>query len=123
VVGLSLSGGHVLAVAATDPRLAAVVSQVPLIDGWHRGRTLRGRPDWEVIWRTAQFTFAAIHDILRSRLGWQPYFVPVVAIPVPRPFSPSPKRWRPSRRWDEIAETEAAFPKRHLMTISARAGT
>lgn len=79
--GTSLSGGHVLAVAATDPRIAAVVSQVPLIDGWHRGRTLRERLNRDVIWRTAQFTVAAIHDILRSRFGLQPYFVPVVAKP------------------------------------------
>jgi hypothetical protein len=58
-----------------------VVSQVPLIDGWHRGRTFRERMNWGVIWRTAQFTVAAIHDILRSRLGQQPYFVSVVAKP------------------------------------------
>ena len=43
--GTSLSGGHVLAVAATDPGVAAVVSQVPVIDGMHRGRTLRQRLD------------------------------------------------------------------------------
>lgn len=79
--GTSLSGGHVLAVAATDPRIAAVVSQVPLIDGWHRGRTLRDRLNCDVVWRTAQFTVAAIHDIVRSRLGQPPYFVPVVAKP------------------------------------------
>ena len=32
-----------------------------------------------MIWRTAQFAVAAIRDILRSHLGKQPYFVPVVA--------------------------------------------
>lgn len=77
--GTSLSGGHVLAVAATDPRIAAVVSQVPLIDGWHRGRTLRQRLDWEVSWRTVQFTVAAIRDAIRAHRGQQPYLVPVVA--------------------------------------------
>ena len=50
-------------------------------DGWHRWRTLRERLNWDMIWRTAQFTVAAIHDILRSRIGQQPYFVPVVAKP------------------------------------------
>lgn len=77
--GTSLSGGHVLAVAAQDPRIAAVVSQVPMIDGWHRGRTLRERMSWEVTWRTAQFTAAAIRDVSRARKGAPPYFVPVVA--------------------------------------------
>jgi len=32
--GTSYSGGHVLMVAAFDKRVKAVVSQVPLIDGW-----------------------------------------------------------------------------------------
>jgi len=32
--GTSFSGGHVLMVAAFDKRVKAVVSQVPLIDGW-----------------------------------------------------------------------------------------
>ncbi|MPZ66562.1 MAG: alpha/beta fold hydrolase [Pseudonocardiaceae bacterium] len=31
--GTSFSGGHVLAVAATDSRIAAVISQVPFVDG------------------------------------------------------------------------------------------
>lgn len=77
--GTSLSGGHVLAVAADDPTIAAVVAQVPMIDGWHRGRSLRARLNWEVTWRTAQFTAAAFCDVLGARLGRQPCTVPVVA--------------------------------------------
>jgi hypothetical protein len=76
-----LSGGHVLAVAAEDPGIAAVVSQVPMIDGWHRGRRLRERLNWEVTWRTAQFTVAAIRDVAHARHGQDPYLVPVVAEP------------------------------------------
>ena len=79
--GTSLSGGHVLAVAADDPRIAAVVTQVPVIDGWHRGRTLFQRLNWEVTWRTAKFTAAAIRDVVRARRGQPPYLVPVVAEP------------------------------------------
>lgn len=79
--GTSLSGGHVLAVAADDPRIAAVVSQVPMIDGFHRGRALRERLNWEVTWRTAQFTAAAVYDAARDRLGLPPCLVPVVAEP------------------------------------------
>lgn len=77
--GTSLSGGHVLAVAAADPDIAAVVSQVPLIDGWHRGRGLRERLSWDVTWRTLQFTVAAVRDVVGAKLGQVPYLVPVVA--------------------------------------------
>ncbi len=77
--GTSLSGGHVLAVAATDPHIAAVVSQVPVIDGWHRGRTVRQRLNWDVTWRTVQFTAAAVRDVVGAKLGKPPYLVPVVA--------------------------------------------
>lgn len=40
VWGTSYSGGHVLVVAATDRRVKAVVSQVPLISGHHNMRRL-----------------------------------------------------------------------------------
>lgn len=79
--GTSLSGGHVLAVASGDPALKAVVAQVPLIDGWHRGRDLRQRLSWDVTVRTAQFTVAAVRDLVRARQGRPPYLVPVVAAP------------------------------------------
>jgi uncharacterized protein len=79
--GTSLSGGHVLAVAADDPGIAAVVSQVPMIDGRHRGRTLRQRLNWEVTSRTLQFAAAAVRDRLGATLGRDPYLVPVVAEP------------------------------------------
>lgn len=81
VWGTSLSGGHVLAVAATDPTIAAVVSQVPMIDGMHRGRSLRQRLNREVTARTVQFTVAALRDRRRARRGEPPYLVPVVAPP------------------------------------------
>lgn len=77
--GTSLSGGHVLAVAAADPHIAAVVAQVPLIDGWHRGRTLGRRLNWDVTWRTLQFVVAAVRDLVGASLGKDPYLVPVVA--------------------------------------------
>ena len=79
--GTSLSGGHVLAVAATDPHIAAVVSQVPMIDGWHRGRSLRERLDWSLTRRTVQFTAAAVRDVVQDRLRQAPFLVPVVAEP------------------------------------------
>lgn len=79
--GTSLSGGHVLEVAADDPSIAAVVSQVPMIDGWHRGRNLRQRLNGEVLARTLQFTVAAVRDVVRAWRGRSPHLVPVVAAP------------------------------------------
>ena len=81
VWGTSFSGGHVLAVAAGDPAIAAVICQVPLIDGWHRGRTVRQRLTWDVTVRTVQFTVAAVRDGIRALRGLPPYLVPVVAEP------------------------------------------
>lgn len=39
--GTSLSGGHVVAVAAEDPGIAAVVAQVPMFDARKTGRSPR----------------------------------------------------------------------------------
>jgi uncharacterized protein len=43
VWGSSYSGGHVLVVAAIDPRVSCVVSQVPMINGWAAG-VIRSTP-------------------------------------------------------------------------------
>lgn len=40
--GISYSGGHVLIVAAQDPRVRAVVSVVPVVDGWANMRRSHG---------------------------------------------------------------------------------
>lgn len=73
--GTSLSGGHVIAVGATDPRIAVVVSQVPWV-GIERGRTSP---------RTTQATlklfFAAFRDAMHSLLGRPPYLIKVVGNP------------------------------------------
>jgi fermentation-respiration switch protein FrsA (DUF1100 family) len=95
--GTSLSGGHVLAVAATDPVIAAVVLQVPLIDGWHRGRRLRERLSWEVTWQTLQFIVAALRDVIGAKSGPPPYLVS--PIPARLRYSLSPRRNPRSRRW------------------------
>src|SRR5581483_3296520 len=73
--GTSLSGGHVIAVAAQDPQIAAVVAQVPWV-GIERGRhsTRSGRV-------TRRLFAAAIRDVLGSWLGRPPYLVPAVGSP------------------------------------------
>ena len=42
IYGISYSGGHVLILAATDPRVRAVVSLVPVIDGYQNMRRAHG---------------------------------------------------------------------------------
>jgi len=74
--GTSFSGGHVIAVAADDSRIAAVVAQVPMIDAWRGGPSVK-RPIREVLGLFA----AAILDALRSRLGRLPYLLPMYGRP------------------------------------------
>lgn len=40
--GLSYSGGHVLIVGATDPRVKCIASQIPVIDGYRNMRRVHG---------------------------------------------------------------------------------
>lgn len=79
--GTSFSGGHVLAVAADDPALAAVVAQVPFVDGAAMLRRARGpRPPGARAARvrhTATLALAAVRDELRRRRGRPPLLVPV----------------------------------------------
>lgn len=78
--GTSFSGGHVLAVAADDPRIAAVVAQVPFVDGpaLLRG-TGRGNraPGADRVRHTARLVATALRDEVRGRLGRDPLLVPV----------------------------------------------
>jgi fermentation-respiration switch protein FrsA (DUF1100 family) len=40
--GLSYSGGHVLVVGATDPRVKCIASQIPVVDGYRNMRRVHG---------------------------------------------------------------------------------
>lgn len=79
--GTSLSGGHVIAVAAEDPEIAAVVAQVPLIDAWRTGRTRRQRLRRALTRSARQLFVAAGRDALRALRGRPPYLVQVVGNP------------------------------------------
>lgn len=70
--GTSLSGGHVIAIAADDPAIAAVVAQVPWL-GVVRGH----KSPWRVTSLVALVT-AAIRDTIRMHRGASPLLVPVV---------------------------------------------
>lgn len=72
--GSSFSGGHVLAVAAGDPRIAAVVSQAPYVDALP---TLAIVPPKNILRGTAE----ALYDAVGSRLGRAPHYIPAVGPP------------------------------------------
>ncbi|MCD9120500.1 alpha/beta fold hydrolase [Cupriavidus sp. UGS-1] len=70
--GSSLSGGHVVEVAAEDSRIAAVVAQVPF-NGFPR--KVEGRTSAE----TRQLLRAMLKDWWHGRIGRPPHYVPAVA--------------------------------------------
>lgn len=72
--GSSYSGGHVIALAAADRRVRAVVAQAPHTDGI---ATLRaaGIPD------LARLTAAGLRDLAGVPFGREPYLIPVVGPP------------------------------------------
>ncbi|HZR79933.1 MAG TPA: alpha/beta fold hydrolase [Candidatus Binatia bacterium] len=71
--GSSYSGAHVLMVAALDRRVKAVVSQVPLIDGWETFGRMNGEE------ARAETVVALIAERERIYAGGAPEMVPVVA--------------------------------------------
>lgn len=79
--GTSFSGGHVAALAAADPRIAAAISQVP-----YSGLGGRGRLPRPVF--LARMIAAAVRDEVRGRLGRSPAFLPLVAEPGSGVFAP-----------------------------------
>jgi dienelactone hydrolase len=72
--GSSFSGGHVVWVAARDPRIAAVVAQIPHTSG--PAGVLATGPK-----RIAYFTYAALRDQIGSLLGRDPFYLPIVGPP------------------------------------------
>ena len=72
--GSSFSGGHVLAVAATDPRIAAVISQAPFTDSIAVIRRLPVR-------NLLRGSVAALADHAATLLGRAPRLIPAVGPP------------------------------------------
>ncbi|HYF26908.1 MAG TPA: alpha/beta hydrolase [Baekduia sp.] len=72
--GTSFSAGHVMVLAAQDPRLAAAISMNPFVDGLP---TLAGMHPPTI----ARLTAAAIADLLARATGRPPVEVPIVAQP------------------------------------------
>lgn len=69
--GTSLGGGHVITAAAADPRVAAVVAQVPF-NGFPK------RVEGRSAATTLRLLAAMVRDRVRGRLGRPPLYVPAV---------------------------------------------
>ena len=77
--GTSLSGGHVIVIAARDNKIACVSAQCPLLDGNAGGMNLLKRVG---IWYILRMSFGhALRDLVRSWLGLSPHKIPLVGKP------------------------------------------
>lgn len=72
--GTSLGGGHVVAIAATDPEIAAVVSQIPFTGGVGVARNTG-------LVHSLRLTVAGLRDELRARRGRDPRYIPLYGPP------------------------------------------
>jgi fermentation-respiration switch protein FrsA (DUF1100 family) len=82
--GSSFSGGHVLAVAAADPRIAAVVSQAPFVDGPATVRIMNPRS-------LAKVSVDALRDAAARALHRRRVLVPVAGAPGSRAALTAPE--------------------------------
>jgi pimeloyl-ACP methyl ester carboxylesterase len=78
VWGYSLGGGHALAAAVADARVAAVIAQMPMVDGLGALLVLYRR---DGIAALAGLTLAGLRDALASLRGRAPVTIPAVGAP------------------------------------------
>lgn len=74
--GTSWSGGHVVYVAADDPRITAVVAQTPDLDGLRALREIANYAGWTQL---ARLGLEGAKDLARAARGRPPLMVPVAA--------------------------------------------
>lgn len=73
--GTSFGGGHVVGVAAKDPQIAAVVTQVAAVDGAAQVTSaLRAHGPWPV----ARLVLHGLRDVAARAIGRPPHLLPVV---------------------------------------------
>lgn len=76
--GTSWSGGHVIYVAAADPRIAAVISQTPDLDGRRVGLAIARS---NTLGYCLRLNAAAIRDGIAALRGRDPELIPLAAPP------------------------------------------
>ncbi len=74
--GSSLSGGHVVDVAAKDPEIAAVIAQVPFLDAFKGKGSEKAPANIQL-----KLLSAALRDAVHGLLGLPPHLIPVVGNP------------------------------------------
>ncbi|WP_099024685.1 alpha/beta hydrolase [Mycolicibacterium palauense] len=78
VWGVSFSGGHVFALAGTDPRIAGVIALTPAPDGAASAANILRRNGLRHVLRC---TWAGLKDQFGALLGRRPLMVPIVGRP------------------------------------------
>ena len=76
--GTSWSGGHVVYIAAEDPRIAAVISQTPDLNGF---RTMMHIGSYAGRAQPLRLTMAGVRDVLGMLRRRDPVMVPIVGAP------------------------------------------
>ncbi len=76
--GSSYSGGHVLCVAAREPDIAAIVIQVPFVNGLSSSWNMKKVLGWGFIGRS---TAAILRDLWRMITFRSPYYIPAFGKP------------------------------------------
>lgn len=76
--GTSFSGGHVVATAARDPAVDAIVAQVPFTDGLATAGNLIRRGGLSYARGALS---GAVTDLARTAVGRDPHYVPIVGDP------------------------------------------
>ena len=105
--GSSFAGGHVLEIGASEPGIAAVVSQCPFTDGLASMRAA----DPKV---AARLTVLALRDELAARAGRRPVLVPTAGAPGATALMTAP---------DALAGVEALSAGHEIdHTVTARVG-
>lgn len=72
--GPSLTGGHIVSVAAGDPRIAAIAAITPMLDGWAAIMGQLQRHGW---WHTLHLVLASLTDNLTHLVGADPHYIPI----------------------------------------------
>jgi quorum-quenching protein AidA len=95
--GSSLGGAHVISVAADDPGIAAVVTQMPF-NGFPRVRDRSAAASLRLL-------AAMLWDALRGKLGLSPAYIPMIG------------------RLGEVAVVSTTEARRHLRTLAGEGTT
>lgn len=82
--GTSFSGGHVIEIAAGDPRIRAVVAQVPFVDG-------RASVGSVGVRHLARLTGEALRDLTRQATRRPPHLIPLIGPPGSLGFMTTPE--------------------------------